>query len=123
MKRKKLLDFAKWLETAGGEFNVMSARECISWQACRWNGDIKRRRAGFAPGEPKTELVIVSSKFDRRAFSMRGDLRRIFDIDDDAAEDLYAGWPPDTVTRQQAANAVRTLARSGRVDWHTAMRV
>lgn len=125
MKRKKLLDFARWLETAGGEFDVMNACKCISWQACKWNGDLKRRKLhsgslDFDNLDRKTELVVKAGKFDTRPYSMREDLKRIFDIDETAAQDLYLGWPHDRVTRKQAAKAVRTLARKGKVNWYAA---
>lgn len=96
MKRKKILEFASWLERQRKAVFCLSDPEfCISGYVLKWLGD----------------RVSISEKFT---------LVHEFHMGEDAAMDLYIGaankdWTK--ITRMDAVRALRNVAHGRKVIW------
>lgn len=99
MYRKKLLEFADWLEKRKGRRFCMSSCECcISAWALKWAYGPKCKDIGT-----------------------RIDLMHIFDLGDEAAGNLYVanGSKKDwsKIKRSEAVQALRNLANRRKIIW------
>lgn len=97
MKRKYLLEFADWLAKSRRPFSMGDSSKCVSAQACRFAGK-------------KSPAVFGSSST----------LVRLFDLHPDVAHSIYSpsgelNW--DKITRGVAADMLRRLVRTGRVEF------
>lgn len=104
MKRKLLLQFADWLEQSRGPFNITRSRCCVAAFALRFACVNK------LPGARRMLHGSSSS-----------DLVDIFGLGDHEADELYAGgfdwFKAGQITRKVAAQVIRKLARTGKVDF------
>lgn len=106
MLRKKLLEYADWLERSRAPFNLGDPHQCISAYAMRFD-------RGLAP--------------HRFVNSNAGYLMDIFDMPERTAIEVYSPreafmnsieWR--TVPRKVAVAMLRSLARTGKVNWKRA---
>lgn len=99
MKRKKLLQFADWLEKSRRPFDITSTCRCVAYQAGVFTGDTMY--GGSHPSRP-------------------ADLVHIFNMSYYNAAVIYSGFNwgrARSITRKVAANMIRKLARTGHADW------
>lgn len=94
MKRKLLLQFADWLAKSRHPFDIKFNHQCVSAQAMRFAEGAK----GEVHGSPYT-------------------LERIFKMDPPTAYLVFAPIHAGTITRKIAADMLRRLARTGRVEY------
>lgn len=99
MKRKKLLQFADWLEKSRRPFDIASTCRCVAYHAGVFDGDTM-----YGGCRPSRHIDLV----------------HIFDMSHHNAEVVYSGFNwgrARSITRKVAANMIRKLARTGSADW------